>query len=59
MPNHMQMSNSGAIAIIVIVTIVILVLLIIKNRKDKKEFLPPDDTVNEQKMDQTRNRDKI
>ena len=55
----MQMFNSGAIAIIVIVTIVILVLLIIKNRKDKKEFLPPDDTVNEQKMDQTRNRDKI
>jgi len=55
----MQISNSGAIAIIVIVTLVILILLIIKNRKDKKDFLPPDDTVNEQKMDHTRNRDKI
>ncbi|MDR6567371.1 hypothetical protein SAMN05660461_2886 [Chitinophaga ginsengisegetis] len=52
----------GIIIIVALAAIALIGFLIVRNRKDRKELLPPgatDDPVEERRMDDQRGRDKV
>ena len=58
----MQSTNIGIIVIVVLAALALVIFLAIRNRKDRKELLPPqgtDDSVTKEKMDQLRDQDKL
>lgn len=57
----MSSVNTGLIVLVAVAALALIIFLLIRNRKDRKELMPPeatDDPVQEKRMDQHREKDK-
>jgi hypothetical protein len=56
----MDEMNTLTIVIVIIAALAVIILLVLKNKKDKKEINPDaNDVLDEQRMDDDRNNDRL